>query len=369
MQTLRRTSTLATLLAAVLAAGCGDTPTGPGPADVVDLTLPWETTQPAAVGVDARALDVAAARAQSIDRLRSLLVIRDGRVVLEKYYGGAGPDDLADVRSVTKSVVGTLTGIALERGLLTGLDETLGDLIPPQVAALRPDEQSITVGDLLTMTGGWTWDESTPAGYNDWILSRDLLGYLLARPLADPPGSVFTYNSAAAHLLGVVLEQATGMSLPAFADEVLFGPLGISQRAWENTGDGHVNGGAGLNLRPRDLARIGQLYLQRGVSGTTRVIPEAWVAQATAAHFPWTNDIGPTHVSYGYLWWTDADHDAYLAWGYRGQFIYVAPARHLVVVTTTAWWPIAGVGAPTDLDEQVLDAIINSVAPAAPVVG
>jgi CubicO group peptidase (beta-lactamase class C family) len=127
-------------------------------------------------------------------------------------------------------------------------------------------------------------------------------------------------------------------------------------------GDSDANGGAGLDLRPRDLARLGQLFLQDGWSGTDRILPDGWVSQATTRYYDWIERSGPTHVSYGFLWWTDEDHDAYMAWGYGGQFIYVAPDRDLVVVTTTRWWQ----GAPADLAQQVLDVIVNGVVPAAP---
>jgi CubicO group peptidase (beta-lactamase class C family) len=355
------------LVGAVLATACGDAATGPGPADTLDLTQPWQSAEPVSLGADAAKLDAAAAQAAAVPRFRSLLVVRDGRLVLERYFGGAGPDDLADIRSGTKSVVSTLVGIALEDGYLSSLDQTLLQLLPASVAVLRPDEEGITIRDLLTMTGGWDWDESTVAGYNDWVTSSDHVQYLLNRPLADPPGTVFTYNSAAVHLLGVILEQATGMSLPTFADQALFAPIGISSRAWEPFPEGTVNGGSGLDLRPRDLARIGQLFLQDGVSGDRRVVAVDWIAEATRAHFPWTSDGGSTHLSYGYLWWTDADNDAYFAWGYRGQYIYVAPARRLVVVATTAWWAIDGQSAPSDLDRQALAVIVNGVLPAVPV--
>jgi len=359
----------AVLVAAFLLASCGDGGTGPGPADVLDLTQPWQSAAPASLGLDAATLDAAAAQAAAISRFRSLVIVRDGRLVLERYFGGTGPDDLADVRSGTKSVVSTLVGIALAEGYLSSLDQTLAELLPPSVAVLRPDEEGITLRNLLTMTGGWDWDESTAAAYNDWVTSPDHVQYLLDRPLTNPPGTGFRYNSAAVHLLGVILEQVTGLSLPTFADEVLFGPIGISSRAWEPFPEGTVNGGSGLDLRPRDLARIGQLFLQEGVSGDRPIVSADWIAEATRAHFAWTSDEGggPTHLSYGYLWWTDADHDAYLAWGYRGQYIYVAPARRLVVVATTAWWAIDGQSAPADLDRQALSVIVNGVLPAVPV--
>jgi len=331
----------------------------------VDLRLDWEIAAPRATGMDEDALARADALAAQIPRLRSLLVVRRGRLVKEGYWGGRTASDLADVRSVTKSVVSTLTGLALQRGDLTGLDETLGEVLPAELGELDPWERAITIRDLLTMSGGWEWHEQGAVGYNEWILSGDPVGYLLAKPEASPPGDAFAYNSAAVNLLGIVLEAATGETLPAFADDVLFGPLGIVARAWEPL-HGHVNGGAGLDLRPRDLARIGQLFLQDGWSGNERVLPAGWVEEATRRRYPWTSDAGPTNVSYGYLWWTDEDHDAHFAWGYGGQFVYIAPARDLVVVATTEWGQIEGRAIPADLSAQVLRVIVEGVLPAAP---
>jgi CubicO group peptidase (beta-lactamase class C family) len=312
--------------------------------------------------MDARALELAELGAQDLDRLRSLLVIRRGRLVLERYYDGASRDDLADVRSVTKSVVATLTGLAVEKRYLTGLDETLGEILPAEVATLDDVERATTVRDLLTMSGGWEWHESGAVGYNEWVLSADHVGYLLDKPHVATPGTTFEYNSASAHLLGVVLAQASGKSLPALADELLFGPLAIGRRSWESIGDNEINGAAGLELRPRDLARLGQLHLQDGWSGDDRILPDGWVSQTTTPAYTWTSPAGPTHVSYGYLWWTDEDNDAFMAWGYGGQFIYVAPGRDLVVVATTRWWQ----GAPADLATRVLGLIVDDVVPAAP---
>jgi len=227
-------------------------------------------------------------------------------------------------------------------------------------------EQRITLRHLLTMSGGWDWFESGGVGYNDWITSGDPVAYLLARPHAAEPGTTFAYNSAAAHLLGLAVGEAVGRPLPAFANEVLFSPLGIAQSGWEVLGQNQVNGGAGLDLRPLDLARLGQLFLQDGWSGGTRILPEGWVEEATRARYPWRSQVGGTELSYGYLWWTDELNDAFLAWGYGGQFIYVAPRRDLVVVTTTTWWRVGGESSPSDLSDQVLDLIVSGIVPAAP---
>lgn len=364
----RRWTRLAPLTAALAlaATACSDAPTAVVFDGPVDLAGSWETASPEAVGMDRRALDRAVERAAGIPRLRSLLVVRRGRLVLERYFADADAEELADVRSVTKSLVSTLTGLAVERGYLEGLDQTLGEIVPPGVAPLDSVERRITLRNLLTMSGGWEWREVGAVGYNEWVTSPDPLAHLLDRPHAYPPGTAFTYSSAAVHLLGVAVAEASRRSLPTLAHETLLGPLGVDAFGWETFPDGRVNGGAGARLRPRDLAKVGQLFLQDGVSGTRRVLPAGWVDEATRARWPWRNDVGPTDLSYGYLWWTDEVNDAYLAWGYGGQFIYVAPRRDLVVVTTTAWWQMDGQSAPADLSTQVLDVVVNGVLPAAP---
>lgn len=353
--------------AAALAWGCGEGPVAVPPPGTVDLAAPWATASPSAVGMDEAVLAGAAEDAAAIERLRSLLVVRRGSLVLERYYGGADAGTPADVRSVTKSVVSTLVGIALERGELVGLDQPVASVLDGAGIVLTGRQRDITVRHLLSMTGGFEWDEAGASRsdtrlYNEWVLSDDPIGFLLERPMADPPGTRFEYNSAAVHLLGVVLEEATGSTLPAYAERVLFGPLGIEDARWEPLGGGRVNGGSGLDLRPRDLARVGQLMLQDGWSGDRSVVPRPWVREATTRRFGWTTAAGPlASLSYGYLWWVDTERDAFLAWGFGGQFIYVYPALDLVVVATTEWRRSGDVGGPEVLAEDVLDVIVNGV--------
>jgi CubicO group peptidase (beta-lactamase class C family) len=347
--------------AVALVAACSDSPTAVVFDGPVDLALEWATAEPEAAGMNGETLERASDRAGAIPQFRSLLVVRRGHLVFERYYHGAARGDVADVRSVTKSVVSTLAGLALERGALSGLDQPIGTILPSGVGSLDEAERRVTIRHLLTMSGGWEWTEVGPVGYNEWIRSGDLIRYLLDRPRAAEPGATFAYNTAAVHLLGVVLEEALGRTLPAFAQEALFTPLGIAVATWEPVGGGRVNGGAGLDLLPRDLARLGQLFLQDGWSGSTRVLPAGWVAEATATRYGWRQNAGPADLSYGYLWWTDPARGAYLAWGYGGQFVYVAPQQALVVVTTTDWRQ----GVPADISARVLDVIVNGVLPAA----
>ena len=242
----------------------------------------------------------------------NLVVLRDGELVLERHYGDDSADDLVDLYSATKSVVSTLVGIALGRGELPSLDLLV--------------HGGRTYRHLLTMTGGtendgpWEIDEviSLPSGWREHIERA---------PQLDQPGARFRYDNAAVHLLGCALADAVGCSLAEYADEHLFGPLGIDAFAWPSDPEGYSWGFGHVRLRPRDLARIGELW-RRGGEG---VVPAAYVAEATRAH---TTGGPPEDEGYGYLWWVG--EDAFFAGGYAGQALVVVPAERLVVVATGA---------------------------------
>jgi CubicO group peptidase (beta-lactamase class C family) len=301
--------------------------------------------------------------------LRSLLVVKNGRLVAEEYFGGADRWTLYDVRSVTKSIVGTLAALAVEDGHFASLDDQIQPYLAPNVATLTVEQRRITIRHLLTMTAGFDWDESGGIGdYGLWIRSSDHIQALLTRPLVAPPGSGFRYNSAAVHLLGVVIEEAVGVPLRAYAEEALFRPIGIGAAQWESLSGGYVNGGSGIDLRARDLARLGQLYLQDGISGSDRILPEGWVGTATRPAFPWRSQFGALdRFTYGHLWWVSESQPepAYLAWGYGGQFIYVVPALDLVVVATTNWAQLSEEGGPAPLESAVLGVLVERIHTAA----
>ncbi len=264
--------------------------------------------------------------------------------MVERYYRPGGADSLYALRSVTKSVMSLLVGVAIQRGGVRATDQPLGELFHPPLPALDPAGAAITIGDLLTMTGGFQWDESGVTEYNNWALAPDQIEYLLARPLVNQPGTTFNYNSAAVHLLSAVLEVDAG-GTAAFADAQLLGPLGVHARDWEVDNRGIPNGGAGLYLRPRDMAKIGQLVLQSGLSGARAVVPSAWVDQSTQAHVATGGALGPlATLTYGYLWWLGqtGGHDVVLAWGYGGQLIWIVPDLDLVVVSTATWQGLGG---------------------------
>lgn len=357
-----RGALVAAVAAAAAGAACGDST---APVTVIDVAQPWATASPAALGIDPTLIARAESAAAQVSRVRSLLVARHGRLVVERYFGGADSATLFDVRSVTKSVVSALTGIALSRRMLPSLDAT----VAPWLGApdtLDAGDSAVTVRELLTMTSGYQWNEGTGNDYNDWVLSSNHVQFLLDRAQTGPPGP-FTYNSAAVNLLGVVLQDAAGVSLPDFADSVLFGPAGITSARWENIETGMVNGGSGIAFTARDLLRFGQLVLQGGRSGTRQIVPVDWVRAMTTPQFGWRETDGPqAGVSYGYLWWTTDGPPvpAAFAWGWGGQFVYVAPSLDLVAVLTTDWSGLSGtaLGPVTD---SALAVIVDGVVPAA----
>jgi len=345
----------------LVSVGCGDST---APTTVVDLSGLWTRATPVEAGIDAVTLAQAVSAAAAASRCRSLLVARHGRLVLERYFGGADSTTRFDVRSVTKSVVSSLVGLAIARGTLPGVSATVGSYLGlPDT--LDAGDRAVTVGQLLTMTSGYSWNETSGNDYNLWILSPDHVQFLLDRPQINA-GS-FTYNSAAVHLLGVVVQDAATMPLAAFADTVLFQPVGITSAQWETLENGTVNGGSGIAFTGRDLLRYGQLVLQRGRSGSHQVVPAEWVAAMTTPQFSWRETDGPQHrVSYGYLWWT-ADGPpvaAVFAWGYGGQFIYVVPSLDLVVVATTAWQGMTQGAQSAAVTDSTWSVIVDGVIPA-----
>lgn len=356
------------LTAGLLLAACGGETVVPeftGEPNV-DLALPWATASVAQAGGSTEMVEDGLERARENERLLSMLVVKSGRLVVEEYFGNAAREDLHDVRSVTKSVVSALTGLVIERGDIAGVEDPIGGYLDTLVSDLEPEKAAITIEHLLNMASGLEWDESGGFGdYTDWIRSGDRLGYVLGKPLVEEPGTQYNYNSGAVHVLGVVLEQATGTPLPELADELLFSRIGISRSRWEPFPEGFHNGGAGLDLRPRDLARFGQLFLQQGESAGSPVLPREWVARSSVPYFGWRFNLGKlTGISYGFLWWVvpGTSGPLYFAWGFGGQYVVVVPELYLVIVTTNNW---RGVGAAAGrYERQTMDVLVDYIIPA-----
>lgn len=309
-------------------------------------------------------LEDAFSRAAENPNLKSLIVYKDGQIVKERYFNDYDSLTLHDVRSVTKSVMATLIGIAIDKGYIQSEDQTIGDFIRPLFGTIDSVKSTIKIRDLLSMTSGISGNDLVDfSRYNDWVNAPDQLAFILNSPMDGDPGQVFVYGNGAAHLASAVLTQATGMSTLQFARQFLFQPLSINTASWLSDKQGIYNGAAGLSLTPYDMLKIGQLYLSKGVYNGVRIVSEEWINKASSFKIS-TNGIEPFGPDYGYYWWIGDihGHDYFFANGYGGQFIVVVPNVDLIVIATNKW---SGVYLETANQQwySTIDIIMNEIIP------
>lgn len=331
----------------------------------------WETASPGDVGFDAavlckitQELAVQGRVAARPDRrnVHAVLVVRHGKLVFEAYAAGEdqnweGPIGLVphdavtkhNVWSISKSVVSLLFGIALERKLIAGTDIPVVSFFPEYADLKTPKWGKILLRHLLTMTPGYDWNEDTANLDPDnpvtaMLEAADPYRYILEREVIHEPDAEWHYNSGATTLLGAVLKRATGKSLDEFAKEALFDPLHIQDVEWGTMLNGDPAAFAGLRLRPRDEAKIGQLVLNGGTWHGRRIVPEDWVKQSTTPRF----DAGGS-LQYGYQWWSGTSPfgagrtvDWIAAFGFGGQRIFIVPTLDLVVATNAGLYTDGG---------------------------
>lgn len=298
-------------------AGCGGSGTSSTPPPHQSLA------SAARAGFDPARLSAADHRFDRMPGLVSVLAMRHGQLVFERYYHGARGNEELPVFSVTKSVVSALVGIALRDGQLRSLDQKLVDFFPQELEVDADSRvRAITLRHLLTMTAGYRGTST--------LFTDDRVRTLMNRPLASDPGRTFSYDDGSAHLLSAVLTKATELPLALFARQELFGPLSIRPGRWLSDGQGRSLGSTGLFLRSRDLLTFGELYLQHGRWRGQQVVPDAWVRESTS-----TQVAIPGGYAYGYLWWVNrGPHGGFLAQGYAGQMVAVYPRLDLVVAMT-----------------------------------
>jgi CubicO group peptidase (beta-lactamase class C family) len=264
--------------------------------------------------------------------LNARVLASDGEVVLAEAFRGPPVGRPVNVKSVSKSVVAALTGAAIDRGEIAGVEATLGDLIPDLIPAdADPRVAAITVEDLLTLRAGL--ERTSGEGYGPWVSSRDWVGYALDRPMVAEPGGRMLYSTGSVHVLGAVLARASGESLLAQARTRLGDPLGIEIPAWTRDPQGFYLGGNEMALSPLAMARFGELYREGGRAGDTQVLSEAWV---TSSLVPRTRSPF-SGLDYGYGWFLGRarGHRFALARGYGGQLIAVVPDLALTVAITS----------------------------------
>ena len=277
-------------------------------------------------------VDVGAA-ASELPQLRSLLVSWRGELIAEHYAKGVRPGAPANVKSASKSIIATLVGIAIERGIIKSVREPIVTYFPELRRDADRRKQAITVEDLLTMRSGL--QSTSGRNYGAWVQSRNWVRYALERPIVSEPGTAMEYSTGSSHLLSAILTKASGISTWQFAQDALAKPLGISLARWPQDPQGIYFGGNEMLLAPKQMVAIGELYLRRGLANGRQIVPAAWVDTSCA---PRTASVYDSDRRYGYGWWIQdfRGGTACFAWGYGGQYIFVFRELNLVVTATSS---------------------------------
>lgn len=320
-------------------------------------------------------------RAGEFQRITSVVVVVDGTLAYEGYWNGATRDTLQQIRSASKTVTGMLVGQAVARGALSGVDAKVFGFFAGRRAWKHPDPRKlqITVEDLLTMSSLLECDDNNDvsAGNEERMyVSEDWLGFFLdlpikgfpswvPKPMDSPYGRSFSYCTAGVFALGRVVEKATGRTIPDFARETLFAPLGIEKVGWGYSPLGEAQTGGGTTFRSRDLAKLGQLYLDGGRWHGRQVISPQWVQASTTAHVQ-----ASENNTYGYLWWRrdftagGRSFPAFYMSGNGGNKVVVVPSARLVAVITSTFYNSRGMHEQTDrlLTDHILAALPASSA-------
>ncbi|MBQ7811664.1 MAG: serine hydrolase [Bacteroidales bacterium] len=296
---------------------------------------------------DAAMVEYLSAVEESGQDLHSIMVLKDGEVLFEKWMSAGKPDEPHILNSVSKTFTSTAVGLAAGEGLLS-IDDKVISFFPEDL----PDEVSenlaaMTVRDLLTMTCGHETDPTRKV----WSAEKDWAKEFLAVPVSRKPGEVYCYNSLGTYMLSAIVQKVTGEKLIDYLTPRLFEPLGITDATWSESPDGVNTGGWGLYLKTEDLAKMGQLLLQKGKWGRRQLVPKEWVEEASSRQTHCINaglnsdmlkEMPEEYLNssdwtqgYGYQMWR-CRHNAFRADGANGQYIIVIPDKNAVVVTTAA---------------------------------
>ncbi len=267
--------------------------------------------------------------ARDLTRLYSLAVNWRGETLLEEYFQGKSARNLANLKSASKSVLAAMIGIAIDRGVIPGVDTPISEYFPD---LSDPEKRGITVRNLLMMRSGL--ETTSNRFYGAWVGSANWVRFALNQTLLAPPGERMIYSTGNTHLLSAILTKATGTSTWEFGDEALAKPLGFDLPRWPTDPQGIYFGGNDMLMTPREMMKVGLLYLHKGSYEGRQVVPAEWVE--TSCDGPVRE--GRRGQRYGYGWW-GGKFDTYetcYAWGYGGQYIWVMPELDLVMVASSS---------------------------------
>jgi len=272
-------------------------------------------------------------RSRAMPRLHSLLISHQGVPVFEQYFAGRHAGQPANLKSASKSVMSALVGLALQNGQIKDINQPIVDFFPEYIGTeLEDTVRRITVRNLLTMQGGLA--STSGRNYGQWVASRNWVDAALKSPMVADPGTAMIYSTGTTHLLSAIIARASGMNTKEFAQRYLADPMGFRMAYWSRDPQGVYFGGNDMEITPRQMLGIGEMYLNGGVHDGKRILSEQWVQDS---HQPHAESPRGEGRHYGYGWWLRdmADLQVPLAWGYGGQFIFVVREYDLVIVITS----------------------------------
>jgi len=324
------------------------------------------------------------------DEVHSMLIFKDNKLVFEEYFPGHrykwdapnhhgewiswDKSTLHGVKSVTKSITSICIGIAIDKGFIKSVHQSIFDYLPDHQHLKMGDKEKISIEHLLTMTSGLEWNEwgaPLSSASNDivgiWYQDKDPITFILEKPLINNPGTTFTYSGGNTAILGEIIRNATNMELDKFSEEYLFKPLEIDSSNWPlRYNNGVIEAGGGLEITPRDMVKIGVTYLNNGIFNDKQIISKQWIEKSTTLYSNNTNINIPGHASgshdYSYSWWLKSytksgeEINMYHAVGWGGQEIIILPELNTVVVFTGGNY-IPNVKVIEILEEYILPAI------------
>ena len=295
----------------------------------------WQDASPESQGMDsALLLDMLDVIWQENIKIDSVLVVRNGYIVMDAYSYPRDEADRHNIYSCSKSVTSALVGIAIDKGFIKSVKLPVLDFFPERVAKnLNADKEAMTLEHLLSMSSGLDCRDSYRyrwVGLEEMKNSPDWVQFMIDLPMVREPGTHFEYCNGVTFLLSAILQQKTGMDALSFAEKHLFEPLGISGATWPSNPQGITVGFGRIHMRPRDMAKFGYLYLNNGIWEGQQIVSSRWIKDSTRKHVSTT---GP--LDYGYQWWTTGAGGVYGAMGYGGQFIFVVPDKKIVAVFTS----------------------------------
>lgn len=365
----------------------------------------WKTAHADSLRIDAARLDALTASLRAWPELgvHAILIERSGRLIHEEYFDGFDErwgtprgrvvmerDSLHDLRSVTKSVVSALAGIALDEGAIKSLDQPVVEWFPEYAGLNTAERRRVTLKHVLEMTAGLEWNESMPYTdpRNDEIrMTRDSqpLRYVLSRTFTHDPGVEYNYSGGLVQVMAAVIERAVKTPIEEYARKKLFEPLGIDSVEWVGDLAGMPSAASGLRLRARDILKFGSLYLHGGNWNGRRIVPAAWADLSTRRHFQFaretgrdrlqTNPEGQGAFGYSYFWWYSCYPtprglvEARTAVGNGQQRIFVLPGLDMVVVILSGRYNDFTTGNTLGtriLRDHVIPAVRSGVRPGCP---